>query len=83
MQVNDSLDEYAQDAFLQEQVRSAISQLPEEQVESLQMAYFKGYTHREIAEILDQPLGTVKTRIRLAMNKLRKILLEEKSGSDE
>jgi RNA polymerase sigma-70 factor (ECF subfamily) len=83
MLVNDSPDEYAQDALLREQVRIAISQLPKDQMESLQMAYFKGYTHRQIAEILDQPLGTVKTRIRLAMNKLRKILLEGESGSEE
>lgn len=83
MLVDDSSDEYAQDALLREQVRSAISQLPKEQVESLQLAYFKGYTHRQIAEILDQPLGTVKTRIRLAMNKLRKILLEGETGNEE
>ena len=49
----------------------------EEQKEALQLAYFRGYTHRQIAETLDQPLGTVKTRIRLAMIKLRKILSDE------
>lgn len=83
MLVNDSLDEYAQDVLLREHVRKAISELPQEQKESLQLAYFKGYTHRQIAEILDQPLGTVKTRIRLGMDKLRKILLDEEPESEE
>jgi RNA polymerase sigma-70 factor (ECF subfamily) len=40
------------------------------------LAYFQGYTHREIAEMLEQPLGTVKTRIRLAIQKLRSMLQE-------
>ena len=72
----DNLEETADISLLRERVRSAVSQLPEEQREALQLAYFKGFTHRQIAEMLDQPLGTVKTRIRLAMIKLRKILLD-------
>lgn len=79
--LDDTLEEDAQAALLKERVREAISQLPEDQKEALQLAYFKGYTHRQIAEVLDQPLGTVKTRIRLAMGKLRKILIDEESGS--
>lgn len=59
-------------------LRQAISRLPEEQRQALAYAYFKGYTQREIAEILDEPLGTIKTRIRLAMLKLRQILADEK-----
>ena len=59
-------------------VRAALAKLPEEQKETLILAYFKGYTQREIAEALDQPLGTVKTRIRLGLQKLRKMLQEEK-----
>jgi RNA polymerase sigma-70 factor (ECF subfamily) len=58
----------------QEQVRRALAQLPIDQKQALALAYFYGYTHRQIAEKLDQPLGTVKTRIRLAMQKLRQIL---------
>jgi RNA polymerase sigma-70 factor (ECF subfamily) len=38
------------------------------------MAYFEGYTQSEMAKILKQPLGTVKTRVRLAMQKLRLVL---------
>ncbi|MCI0549618.1 MAG: sigma-70 family RNA polymerase sigma factor [Anaerolineae bacterium] len=60
-----------------EQVREALSQLPEEQREALVLAYFKGYTQSQISEELGQPLGTIKTRIRLAMQKLRKLLVED------
>lgn len=63
-------------------VRQAISMLPEEQRQALAYAYFQGYTHREIAEVLGEPLGTVKTRIRLAMQKLRQ-LLEQEEHADE
>ena len=61
-----------------QRVRSAMAQLPEAQRQVLAYAYFQGYSHSEIAETLKEPLGTVKTRIRLAMDKLRQILLEEK-----
>jgi RNA polymerase sigma-70 factor (ECF subfamily) len=57
--------------------RLAVAQLPPNQQEALALAYFKGYSHREIAQVFDQPLGTVKTRIRLAMQKLRGILHDE------
>jgi RNA polymerase sigma-70 factor (ECF subfamily) len=62
-------------------VRQAISLLPEEQRQALTYAYFQGYTHREIAEAMGEPLGTIKTRIRLAMQKLRQIL-EQDERSD-
>jgi RNA polymerase sigma-70 factor (ECF subfamily) len=61
----------------QERVRAAIAQLPPDQQEALALAYFKGQSHRELAETLDQPLGTVKTRIRLGMQKLRDLLQDE------
>ena len=41
------------------------------------LAYFGGYTQSQIAELLSQPLGTIKTRLRLAMQKLREFLNEE------
>ncbi len=62
--------------FQQERIRAAISQLPREQGQALQLAYLQGYTHQEIAHQLDQPLGTIKTRIRMAMQKLRHALQE-------
>ena len=64
--------------WVREQVRAAVAGLPAEQKQVLALAYFQGLTQREIADRLDQPLGTVKTRIRLAMNKLRHILVDER-----
>jgi RNA polymerase sigma-70 factor, ECF subfamily len=55
----------------QEQVREALNTLPPEQLKILELAYFSGHTHVEIAERLDLPLGTVKGRIRLGLQKIR------------
>lgn len=75
---NDNHPELATElAMQQEAVRTAVAQLPQEQQQALALAYFAGYTHSQIAELLDQPLGTVKTRIRLAMQKLRHMLNDE------
>ncbi|HEY3123335.1 MAG TPA: sigma-70 family RNA polymerase sigma factor [Thermoanaerobaculia bacterium] len=51
--------------------RAAIGQLPEDQKRALELAYFEGLTHQEIAQRTATPLGTVKTRIRLGLMKLR------------
>jgi RNA polymerase sigma-70 factor (ECF subfamily) len=61
-------------ALRRDRMRTAIGDLPDEQRKTLALAYFQGYTQREIAELTGQPLGTVKTRIRLAMQKLREAL---------
>jgi len=61
----------------QKSVREAIALLPPDQQQSLALAYFKGYSHSEIAAALGEPLGTVKTRIRLALQKLRQVLEEK------
>lgn len=63
-----------------EQVRVALSVLPAAQRQVVELSYFKGYTQSEIAEETGQPLGTVKTRMRLALKKLRKALQEEIYG---
>ncbi len=52
-------------------VRDALQKLPERQRTAVQLAYFEGRSHREVAEFLEVPLGTVKTRIRDAMKRLR------------
>jgi RNA polymerase sigma-70 factor (ECF subfamily) len=62
-------------------VRRAIEKLPSEQKLAIQLAYFGGLTQQEIANKLGQPLGTVKTRIRLGMQKMRGAL-EERRGRD-
>jgi RNA polymerase sigma-70 factor (ECF subfamily) len=57
-----------------ERVRAALSQIPQEQVQVLQLSFFEGRAHGDIAQQLDLPLGTVKSRLRLAMNRLRHLL---------
>ena len=55
-------------------LRRAIAALPQEQRHTLALAYFNGLSHQEISDLTGEPLGTVKTRIRLAMTKLRQLL---------
>ena len=57
---------------MMEKVRAILQGLPQEQKKSLEMAFFDGLTHAEIAEKTGDPLGTVKTRIRTALISLRK-----------
>jgi RNA polymerase sigma-70 factor (ECF subfamily) len=54
-----------------EQVREALGTLPPEQLKILELAYFSGYTHVEISELLGVPLGTVKGRMRLGLKKIK------------
>ncbi len=59
------------------QVRSAIETLPSEQSRVIELAYFGGFTHSQIAEMLETPIGTVKGRMRLGLEKLRRELVEQ------
>jgi len=52
-------------------VRTALSSLPADQSQVIELAYFGGYTHTEIADMLDAPVGTVKGRMRLGLKKMR------------
>jgi RNA polymerase sigma-70 factor (ECF subfamily) len=53
------------------EVRTALAELPDEQGKAIELAYFGGFSHSEIASMLDMPIGTVKGRIRLGLQKLR------------
>jgi RNA polymerase sigma-70 factor (ECF subfamily) len=57
-----------------DRVRAALGRIPEEQVRVLQLAFFDGLAHGDIAERLNLPLGTVKSRLRLGMSRLRNLL---------
>jgi len=64
----------AEQNTLMGKLRTIMQELPPEQQKSVEMAFFEGLTHSEIAEKTGDPLGTVKTRIRLALISLRKAL---------
>ena len=63
-----------------EAVQRALAQLPEAQRKPIQLAYYGGLTQVEIAQLLNEPLGTIKTRMRLGMQKLRVLLANEADG---
>ncbi len=67
-------DDAAHSAGREAYVRAALTELPDEQVALLRMAFFDGLSHRDIADRIGVPLGTVKSRLRLAFEKLRKVL---------
>ena len=74
---SDRDDQSALEPFLRErraQVKSALAQLPGEQREALQLAFFSGLTHQQIAAKIATPLGTVKARIRRGLQQLRQLL---------
>jgi RNA polymerase sigma-70 factor, ECF subfamily len=58
------------------EVRGAIGGLPDDQSRVIQLAYYGGFTHSEISKMLNQPLGTIKGRMRLGMDKIRAVLAE-------
>lgn len=57
-------------------LRDLMHQLPDEQAHLINLAFFRGMTHSELAEKLDLPLGTVKTRVRLGLQKLKALWIE-------
>ena len=76
-EATEAISDAASDAFRSEQrglVTDALAQLPDEQKRPLMLAYFDGLTQSEIATRLGAPLGTVKTRMRTGLMKLRELL---------
>lgn len=77
----DNLQSYGRDSLerrsdqeMRQFVETAFQTLPEAQQRALELAYYEGLTHQEIAAQLNEPLGTIKTRIKLGMGKLRDAL---------
>lgn len=70
----DPADEIMDAEQRDERVRRAMAELPEEQIELVRLAFFLGLSHSQISEKTGLPLGTVKSRIRLAFGRLRRVL---------
>jgi RNA polymerase sigma-70 factor, ECF subfamily len=64
-----------------DEIRTALRELPPEQGRVIELAYYGGFTHVEIAEMIDEPLGTVKGRMRLGLTKMRGSLSDEGLGA--
>jgi len=70
------MEHEAWDLALADQVASAMGELSADERRAIELAYFEGRTYREVAQVLDQPEGTVKSRIRSGMRRLRDALAE-------
>lgn len=64
------------DGHDEQELRGLITQLPQEQIQVIQLAFFGGMSQNDIAETLNIPLGTIKTRLRLGLQKLRKLWMD-------
>ena len=72
-----SVESQVQQNLDRERIMEALSKLPDNQRQVILLAYFEGYSQSEMSELLSEPLGTIKTRVRLAMQKLRSVLQED------
>ena len=75
------LDLELRDLTIAEQIRVAVSELTDQEREAMELAYFGGKTYRQVAVMLEQPEGTIKSRIRTGLMRLRQRLQEQ--GIDE
>jgi RNA polymerase sigma factor (sigma-70 family) len=75
-----SADEAVWLRFERERVQAALRQLPDQQREALELAYYGGFTQSELAERLGQPVGTIKSRMFTGLTRLRDLLTEPSPG---
>lgn len=69
------------DLTMAERVKEAVGVLPPDEQRAIQLAYFGGHTYREVAALLDQPEGTVKSRIRTGLRRLHATLADTQIGA--
>jgi len=77
---SDSAEENAWLRFERERVQAALKQLPDQQREALELAYYGGFSQSELAERLGQPVGTIKSRMFTGLARLRELLAEPGPG---
>ncbi len=70
----DSLEREVVDLTVAEEVKAAFETLPENERAAIELAYYKGHTYREVASMLHEPEGTIKSRIRSGLRRLRDLL---------
>lgn len=71
------IERHAWDLYLSDQVKRAVGSLPELERKAIELAYFGGHTYREVAGLLCEPEGTIKSRIRSGLGRLRHALERE------
>jgi RNA polymerase sigma-70 factor (ECF subfamily) len=76
VQATEDVEHEVEIAIRQQAIRQLVARLPEDQKQAIGLAFFRGMSHQEISELLNLPLGTVKTRIRLGLLKLRQSMDE-------
>ena len=77
------MDHEVWDLAVAEHVKEAVATLPPEEKRAIELAYFGGHTYREVADLLGLPEGTVKSRIRAGLKRLRAELAEAGLGEGE